>query len=149
MWNKDTALQRLFSYMVVGALSAVINLTVFHLIYDVSLAVYPGPVRYLLAYAGSAEISVMANFLLNDRYTFQRLPGHARPWLMRCLRFHSTAAGGLLVTLLLSLGLHYGLHVIPLLAQAIAILLALVYNLTMHFIWTYRPLPKSTQNRLQ
>lgn len=143
MQGKDATLQRLFSYIAVGAMSAGINLMVFQIIYNVSLTACPNPARYLLAYTGSAEMAAMANFLLNDRYTFQRLPGHARPWIARCLRFHSTAAGGLLVTLMMSLGLHYGLHVAPLLAQAMAILLALVFNLTMHYLWTYRPLPKT------
>lgn len=143
---KDAALQRLFAYIVVGVLSAGVNLAIFHMIYDVALISYPGAERYLLAYAGAAETAAMANFLLNDRYTFQRLPGHARPWLARCLRFHSTAAGGLFVTLMLSLGFHYGLHLAPLLAQAMAILLALIFNLTMHHLWTYSPLPRTRKN---
>jgi putative flippase GtrA len=145
---KDTAFQRLFSYIVVGVISAGVNLAIFHMIYDVALPSYPSPGRYLLAYAGAAETAAMANFLLNDRYTFQRLPGHARPWLARCLRFHSTAAGGLFVTLVLSLGFHYGLHLTPLLAQALAILLALIFNLTMHHLWTYSPLSSTRRQHL-
>jgi putative flippase GtrA len=141
------ALQRLFTYIIVGALSAGVNLLAFQFLYTRAVTVSPSVWRYLLAYAGSAEVSVVTNFILNDRYTFQRLAGHARPWRARLLRFHATATGGILLTLMLSLGMRYGLQLAPLLAQAAAILAALIFNLSMHYLWTYRPL-RATRNAL-
>jgi putative flippase GtrA len=78
--------------------------------------------------------------VLNDRITFSHLPGHARSWGARCLRFHSTSAAGTIATLVMSFAFKTWLGMTALIAEAVAILLALVLNFTMHHLWTYRHL---------
>ena len=93
---------------------------------------------WLIAFLVAAEVSTMSNFVLNDRITFRLLPGHARSWWARCLRFHSTSAAGTIATLVMSFAFKTWLGMSALIAEAVAILLALILNFTMHHVWTYR-----------
>ena len=132
------ALQLLASYLFVGGVSALVNLVVFNVVYTRLAAPLASNIRWIAAFAAAAQVATIVNFVLNDRLTFHRLPGHARVWWVRCLRFHSTAALGIFVTLVASFALHYWLGIAALLAEGIAILMSLVLNLTMHHVWTYR-----------
>jgi putative flippase GtrA len=76
-------------------------------------------VRYIIAYNIAAECSIMANFLHNDRFTFNTLPGAERPWLQRCLRFHATCIVGTLLTFVLGFALFSLAHIPELIAEAI------------------------------
>jgi putative flippase GtrA len=129
--------QRLFSYLFIGGAAALVNLAVFWVVlYRVALPV-DAHVHYLIANLIAAEISIFANFIPNDRFTFSHLPGHARSWWVRCGRFHVTAIGGTIVTAVVSLGLHFaGLP--GMVAQAGAIIVALIFNFTFHHLFTYR-----------
>jgi putative flippase GtrA len=129
--------QRLFSYLFIGGAAALVNLAVFWvMLYRVALPV-DAHLHYLIANLVAAEISIIANFIPNDRFTFSHLPGHDRSWLARCGRFHITAIGGTIVTAAVSLGLHFaGLP--GMIAQAGAIIVALVFNFTFHHLFTYR-----------
>jgi putative flippase GtrA len=80
----------------------------------------------------------MSSFVMNDSITFSHLPGHARSWWARCLRFHSTSAAGTIATLVMSFGFKTWLGMSAIIAEAVAILLALFLNFTMHHVWTYR-----------
>lgn len=129
--------QRAFSYLFIGGCASLVNLAVFYLVlYRVALPI-GAHTHYLVANLLAAEISLIANFIPNDRITFRHLPGHDRSWLVRCARFHVTAIGGVIVTAVVSLGLHF-LGVPGLLAQAGAILVALIWNFTFHHLYTYR-----------
>ena len=126
------------SYVLVGVVSTVVNLVCFQALYVYAGLPYTEQVRYLIGYLGSAEIATMFNFILNDRFTFARYDGRHRPWLVRCLRFHSTVINGFILTFLVSGGLHYEVGVPALMSQAAGIFVAFVFNYTFHHIWTYR-----------
>jgi putative flippase GtrA len=136
--GKAGVLQRAVSYLIVGGFAAVTNLVFLYLLYNVIQVPFSDFVHYNAAFVLAAEISILANFIPNDRITFSRLPGHARSWWQRCWRFHSTAIAGTLITFTVSSGLKWGLHWAVLLAQSTAIIIALVFNFTFHHVWTYR-----------
>ncbi len=131
-------LQRLASYLVVGGFAAVVNLVCFGILENnVSMPV-SDVVHNLIAFVLATEVSIMANFIPNDRITFSHLPGHSRSWWQRCLRFHMTAIAGTIVTYVLQFVFHFGFHLPYLIAQSIAIIIALAFNFTFHHVFTYR-----------
>lgn len=136
--GKAGILQRAVSYLIVGGFAAVVNLVCLYLFYNVIQTPFNDVIHYNVAFVVAAEISILANFIPNDRITFSHLPGHARSWWQRCWRFHSTAIAGTLVTYVVSSALKWGLHWAVLIAQSTAITIALVFNFTFHHIWTYR-----------
>ncbi len=141
--GKAGLLQRLVSYLIVGGFAALVNLVVFYVAYyhirlpfDDHIRVQHA-LRYLICFTAAAEISTMTNFLINDFVTFRHLAGHSRRWIARCGRFHLTSLGGTLVTLAISYGLAAaGLH--ALVAEAVAICVAVAFNFTFHHLFTYR-----------
>lgn len=129
--------QRAFSYLIIGGCSMVVNLVVFALVYYRVSWPANQQWHYVLAFVAASEVSILANFFLNDAITFRRLPGHSRPWPVRGLRFHATYLLGTLLQLLLSFSLH--LSGCPaVLAQAFAIALVTAFNFAFHHIFTYR-----------
>ncbi len=138
--GKAGVLQRAFTYVFIGGIAAVINLIMLYLVYNVLALPLASNLHWLIGFLVAAEVSTMANFVLNDRITFSHLPGHARSWGARCLRFHSTSAAGTIATLVMSFAFKTWLGMTALIAEAVAILLALVLNFTMHHLWTYRHL---------
>jgi putative flippase GtrA len=138
--GKAGVLQRAFTYVFIGGIAAVINLIMLYLVYNVLALPLASNLHWLIGFLVAAEVSTMANFVLNDRITFSHLPGHARSWGARCLRFHSTSAAGTIATLVMSFAFKTWLGMTALIAEAVAILLALGLNFTMHHLWTYRHL---------
>jgi putative flippase GtrA len=128
-------LQRLVTYVLVGGTAALVNLAV--------LAIFQREgsfkvVGYLIvANVAAYELSILANFIPNDYFTFRFLPGHQRSWLARCVRFHLTSLSGVLVTSILFFLLYHWLGLAALVAQAIALVLAVFYNFTVHHLFTY------------
>src|SRR5436305_2745020 len=138
--GKAGQIQRILSYLLFGGLAAVVNLVIFGLVlyrfhFPISLSTQ---VHNIFAFTIAAECSIMANFLPNDRFTFISLPGAKRPWLQRCLRFHATCLMGTLLTFLLEFAFFSLLHTPGLLAEALAIVIVLIYNFTFHHLFTYR-----------
>jgi putative flippase GtrA len=134
-------LQRFISYLLFGGLAALVNLLVFYTMNDHVLASFTAKHLFLgrtLSYIAAAELSILANFIPNDRFTFNTLPGAQRPWLQRCGRFHMTTAVGSILTYLIMMALTTFTPVLPIIAEAIATLLVLVYNFSFHHIFTYR-----------
>lgn len=129
-------LQRVISYLFFGGVAAVVNLLAF----AIMLRLLPGDdyVQNIISYAVAAEISIMANFIPNDRFTFNTLPGAKRPWLQRCLRFHATCIVGTILTYLIEAVLTFRAHAPALIAEAIAIVIVLIYNFSAHHLFTYR-----------
>jgi putative flippase GtrA len=129
--------QRAFSYLIFGGFSAIVNLVVFSLVYYQ----VPWPAHqqwhYVLAFAAASEVSILANFFPNDAITFRYLPGHSRPWVVRCIRFHGTYLLGTSLQLILSFSLHL-LGCPAVFAQALAIALVTAFNFAFHHIFTYR-----------
>jgi putative flippase GtrA len=128
-------IQRLASYLVIGGMAAVVNLSVLATFFHYGSANVLW--YWLLANAVAYEISIMANFVPNDYFTFRHLAGHERSWLARCLRFHVTSVSGVVVTLVISAILFHLLGLQALVAQAIAIIIATGYNFTVHHLFTY------------
>lgn len=128
-------LQRLFTYVLIGGTAAIVNLGV--------LAIFQREGSFkvwwylVLANVAAYEISILANFIPNDYFTFRFLPGHQRSWLARCLRFHLTSVSGVLVTSALFFVFYHGFGLAALAAQAIALIIAVFYNFTVHHLFTY------------
>ncbi len=132
---------RFLSYCVIGGFAAVVNLVVFYLVfYRVSLPL-DTRLHNIVASLLAAEISILANYIPNDFFTFRHLPGRARSWQARCLRFHITAIGGTILTIVLQFGFSYVLHTYPIISQALALVIVLIYNFSIHHIFTYRHVP--------
>ncbi len=138
--GKAGLLQRLFTYLLIGGTAALVNLGVLasfkHFgtinFFNLNTLLYS-----LFAYAVSYEISIMANFIPNDYFTFRHMAGHDRSWTARCLRFHITSIGGIIVTSVIFFGLSLGFHLDVLIAQAIALIIAVFFNFTVHHLFTY------------
>ncbi|GAC1457715.1 MAG: hypothetical protein PVSMB4_17490 [Ktedonobacterales bacterium] len=138
-YGKAGLLQRATTYLMVGGFAAVVNLLCLYVLTDIVPMPYPRVTHKLIAWVIASEISILANFIPNDRITFSRLPGHARSWWARCVRFHSTAIIGTLITLVIYSVLNiWVLHWPTLIAESIAIIIALIFNFTFHHLWTYR-----------
>lgn len=135
-------LQRAFSYLFVGGIAAIINLITLQLTLNLLAgSPFSHRVHYLIAFAVATEVSIMANFIPNDRITFSHLPGHSRTWIQRCARFHLTTVGGVIVTFAVSGLLHlvFGVPALP--SQAVALIVATAFNFTFHHLFTYRHKP--------
>jgi putative flippase GtrA len=138
-------LQRFVSFAFLGGIASLVNLAVFAVMLSRSVpANYD--TRYLLAFLLASEISIIVNFSLNDYFTFRHLPGHARSWNARCARFHMTSISAILLTLLINFALSHGLGIHAIVAQAIAILIVLFYNFTIHHLFTYRHVKAAASN---
>jgi putative flippase GtrA len=130
--------QRFFMFAFIGGIAALVNIAVFYIVFDVIALPVNESIHNVIASVFAAEISIMANFVPNDFFTFRHLPGHQRSWLARCLRFHITSVGGSVLTFVIQFSLSHLLPVRPIIAQAIALLIVLFYNFSFHHIFTYR-----------
>ncbi|HLZ20521.1 MAG TPA: GtrA family protein [Ktedonobacterales bacterium] len=135
--GKAGLIQRAFTYLLVGGFAACVNLAVFAVMLSLPILASNDRAHNLVAYLVAAEISILANFIPNDRITFSHLPGHSRSWYARCLRFHTTTIAGTIITFVIETITHYGFHVPGLFAEAIGIIIALFFNFTMHHVFTY------------
>jgi putative flippase GtrA len=132
-------IQRFVSYLFFGGLAALVNLAVFYVMFYHAFArMNSMMLRDTLSYIVAAELSILANFIPNDHFTFNKLPGASRPWIQRCLRFHLTAGVGTGLTFLIQFVLSTLVHTEPVFAEAIATLIVLIYNFSFHHIFTYR-----------
>jgi putative flippase GtrA len=135
--------QRFVTYAFIGGSAAVINLAIFALMYRVALApldhgeAWQRAMRWLISFVVASELSIFANFIPNDYFTFRHLPGHKRSWLARAARFNLTCLAGTMLTFVISGALHF-LSVEATLGQAIAIALVFLFNFTFHHVYTYR-----------
>lgn len=128
-------LQRLSTYLVFGGTAAVVNLSILAIFFHFGSEKVLW--YWLVANVVAYEISILANFIPNDYFTFRHLAGHNRSWLARCARFHVTSLSGVVVTFILSALLFHLLGLPALVAQAIALILATAYNFTVHHLFTY------------
>ncbi len=131
-------LQRFFSFVFIGGMASLVNLIVLYVVYYHLHMPGSTHVHYVIAFLLASEISILANFIPNDYFTFRHLPGHKRSWGARCLRYHMTSVSGTLLTFLINFGLSYGLRISPVLAQVAALIIVLFYNFTVHHLFTYR-----------
>jgi putative flippase GtrA len=130
--------QRLTTYLFIGGCAALVNLAVLRVFYYNIHWPASDTLRFIWASIWAYEISIFANFIPNDYVTFRHLAGHQRSWLARCLRFHITSIGGIIVTFAIAGALKFGFHVDAFIAQAIALIIAVFFNFSFHHIFTYR-----------
>jgi putative flippase GtrA len=130
--------QRFFMYAFIGGFAALVNIAVFYLVFYVIALPVNETIHNVIAAVLAAEIAIMANFVPNDFFTFRHLPGHRRSWVARCMRFHITSVGGNVLTFVIQFTISHLLHMQPIIAQAIALILVLFYNFSFHHIFTYR-----------
>ncbi len=132
--------QSFFSFAFFGGLAAIVNMIVFYIVYyRIALPVIP-PIHNVIAWAVATEISLFANFIPNDYFTFSHLASHGdRSWGVRCLRYHITSISGSVLTLLLEEVVFTTLFgITPIISNGIAIMIVLFYNFTVHNVFTYR-----------
>jgi putative flippase GtrA len=129
---------RIISYLFFGGTAAIVNLIVFYIALHY-IPLHFGPfAQTLFASALACEISLIANFVPNDYFTFRHLAGRTRSWSARCARFHVTSLVGTGLTILLQLFFTHVIHMDALLSQATALILVLFYNYSFHHLFTYR-----------
>jgi putative flippase GtrA len=133
--------RRLASFLIVGGMAALVNLAgVWVFSRHTTL---PFDVYIVLA----TEISLLFNFVLNDRFTFHSLIDNHRPWWLRCVRFHGPSSLGFGLTLALSYIAHHLGRLPPVTAQAVAIIIVTFVNFSMHRLWTYRRAGRAAQRQ--
>ena len=132
--------QKFFSFAFIGGCAALVNIAVYALFMAISMPV-SFVVHDTIAYLMAFEISVIANFVPNDFFTFRHAPGRERSWLMRGIRFNITSISGGILTYLIHGGLIL-LHISPFISQAAALLIVLFYNFAFHNLFTYRKVKK-------
>lgn len=135
------SLMKFATFLVIGGFTSVINLVVAALAWHfLTPAPFSDAIQNTIGTIIGIEISLIVNFMLNDKFTFSDTSGHDRPWLARFSRFHVTALGGVLLTLLLQAAFTDLLHLSKLIALALSIIIVLFYNFTFHQFFTYRHL---------
>ena len=112
-----------------------VNVLCFSGVYYPLLEVANSFIAYGIAFVLGTEISLVSNFILNDHFTFGDF--HVRSWRTRCLRYHVTSMGGVLLTFGSSFSLLHLLHVSALPAQAAALIIATACNFVFHHVFTY------------
>ena len=129
--------QRFFSFAFIGGFAACVNLVVFFIVNNYVHLPVNAIAHNAIAFIVANEVSLLANFIPNDYFTFRRMARN-RPWGMRCARFHITACSGITLTYILQFCFNFFLHLPPILALAAAIWIVLFYNFTVHHLFTYR-----------
>ena len=135
---------RFFSYIFFGGTAAVVNLVVFFVALNYIPLHINSLVQNVFASVLACEISLIANFIPNDYFTFRHMPGRARSWSARCARFHITSLVGSGLTILIQLFFSHVVHIMPLLGQALALIIVLFYNFSFHHLFTYRHVKTAT-----
>jgi len=130
--RRSDELRRVGTYLAIGALITLENLV------SITFLTRQHVIPYVVYIAVAQEVSVLFNFLLNDRFTFHTVTAIRYPWHVRCLRFHSIALSGGIATVGISTVMHQVFHLMPVIAQLIAISTMTFVNFAMHRFWTYR-----------
>ena len=130
--------QRFFSYSFIGGIAALVNLTLYSVIYLFVPVPASQMAHNLIAQAIAFEISLMVNFIPNDYFTFRHLAGHSRSWGARLLRYHITSITGLCLTVLISSMLNLWYSCPRVLFSSYALILVFIYNFSFHHLFTYR-----------
>ncbi|GCE18932.1 GtrA family protein [Dictyobacter kobayashii] len=127
------------SFLFIGGTTTIVNLIILYIVLNY-ISLPNAFIHNALGSALGSELSLLANFALNDRFTFRYAPGHERSWFARLSRFHATAIVGILLTIGIQSLLITLLHINALIGQAIAVIIVLFYNFFFHQFFTYRRL---------
>ncbi|MBU0518008.1 GtrA family protein [bacterium] len=123
IWFKQHS-KRFFRFGIVGGIGVVVNMGFYALLYDV-VGLYD-----MLAGAIAIELSIINNFVLNERWTFRdRAVKSWKVWFQRCFAFHlSSGLVAMLAQLLTLYILTRSFHLWDKLAYLIGIILGALAN---------------------
>ena len=124
---------RFIKFLLVGASGVVVNLSAQFILKDLANLTLP------VAVAAAIEVSIISNFLLNDRFTFRdRLSGSGSNFLSRLFKFNgvSLVGAGVQYAITLFLALAIGIYHIP--AALIGIVIATMVNYLVNNWWTWK-----------
>src|SRR5260370_38198087 len=107
----------------------------FYLVFDVIAQPVNETLHNVIASVLAAAISIIANFVLNDFFTFRHLPGHQRSWLGRCVRFYITAIGGCVLLFVIQFSISHLLHWRPIIPHAMTLIVELFYHFFVHHLF--------------
>lgn len=114
----------------VGASGLLVNTIALYLLVEF------GRLPHLVAATLAAELSILSNFTLNDRWTF-RAARAGRPWRHRLWRYNAIALGGMLLSLLVLTALITFTSIQYLLANILAVGVATCCNYSANRRWTW------------
>ena len=123
--------KNLFKFTSVGASGAIINLVFLWILADF------GHLFYLLSALIAIEISILWNFTLNTKLTFNYKFGDKYILLDSVIRYHLASLVGLFINLSVLFSLTEFININYIISEAVAILLAFGFNytLSMHYVW--------------
>jgi dolichol-phosphate mannosyltransferase len=132
LMRRTGELRRMLKFIGVGLSGSVVNLSLIALLREAV------GFNYLLAGAIAFEISVIWNFMLNDRFTFSDRKRDGSKFISRLWRFNTTSLGGFIIYVCLLaaftelIGLHY------ILSAAVGIIAAFGWNFFINSTWTWK-----------
>jgi putative flippase GtrA len=114
-------------FAIVGAAGALVNTAFLSLLYQRLHLALP------LSSLGACELAVIGNYVLDDRWAFQR---PSLSW-MRFAKFNVTAAGGLVLTVALISAFVHLWQLNYLLANSLALAASGLFNLALSLSWIW------------
>lgn len=126
--NPESRISRLLRFGLVGACGSVVNIVV------LTLLVHFSHLSVFVAVAIAIEVSIISNFFMNHYYTFKLRAMPARQsetssrLIIKLIKFNIGALGGALISFLTFSLLHKELHVQYVIADLLAIVLAMGWN---------------------
>jgi dolichol-phosphate mannosyltransferase len=133
LMRRSGELIRFLKFIGVGLSGVVVNEGVLWLLTEF------GGLKYYISSLIGIELSIISNFILNDRFTFaDRRSGKTRSFIARLLKFNLTCATGaaiqygLLILFTSVVGLPY------LVSNIIGIIVAFAWNYISNLVWTWK-----------
>lgn len=137
----DGDVKRFLKFCLVGATGFGVNIGVFWLLTRIA-GLYD-----LVVLIIALEISILSNFALNDLWTFRdKRTGGLKALVVRAAKFNMVSAGAVAIYYAVYTPLTRLLGVYDLLALSFAILVGLIWNFVMNFLWTWRTKPQGRQS---
>jgi dolichol-phosphate mannosyltransferase len=132
LMKRTGELARIIKFVVVGLSGTLVNLGLLALLKE------KAGIYYLLAGAIAFEVSVIWNFILNDRFTFADRKRPGGDFADRLIRFNVTSLGGLLIYIGILAFLTQAFGIYYILSAAIGIVLGFGWNFLVNSSWTWR-----------
>ena len=132
LMKRTGELNRILRFVVVGGTGTLVNLGLLALLKE------KAGVYYLLAGAIAFEISVVWNFILNDRFTFKDRVKPEGNYLARLLRFNITSLGGFIIYIGILALLTQVFGVFYIVSAAAGIVFGFGWNFLVNSAWTWR-----------
>jgi dolichol-phosphate mannosyltransferase len=126
-------LLRFLKFIFVGLTGVGVNLGLLWLLAE------KGKVADWLSSGVAIEVSIIWNFILNNAFTFRdrNIPGIG-PFIKRLLKFNAVSLPGWAINFGVSLFFRDVVHLDKILAQALGIIPATLWNYILNMVWTWR-----------